>query len=112
MLYVFLVLLGLVAVGVYLVFIMREVPGLAEQRLGRLELPPDVGKWKLDEESAEAERAKSEGLKREVRFFWDAGAGFLGRGRMLRQVRYRDLETNAIQRVEPDETVKLRRVRG
>ena len=107
---VFLVLVAVVGVAVYLVFIMREVPGMAEQRLGRLELPPDLGKWQLDQDSAEAEQAKAEGLKREVRMLWDEHAGFLRRGRLLRQVRYRSLETNAIVRVEPDSVVKPRRV--
>jgi hypothetical protein len=112
MFYVFLILVALAGVTVYLVFILREVPGVAEQRFGRLVMPPDLGKWKPDEQSAEAERAKGEGLRREVRLLWEADAGFLRRGRLVRQVRYRSLETKAIERVEPDEVVKLRRVKG
>ena len=112
MFYFFLILVGVVAVGIYLVFIIREVPGMAEQRIGRLELPPDLGKWKLDEDSPEATRAGAEGLKREVRHIWDPDAGFLGRGKLTRQVRYRSLETNAIERIEPDEPIKPRRVKS
>lgn len=111
-LYVFLFLLALGGVAVYLVFILREVPGMAEQRLGRLELPPDLGKWLADEESPDGERAKSEGMRREVRRLWDENAGFLGRGRLLEQVRYRDRETNEIVRVEPDRVLKPRRVKS
>jgi hypothetical protein len=110
--YVFLILLAVGGVGVYLVFILREVPGAAEERLGRLELPPDVGKWKIDEESPEATAVKAEGLQREVRLLWDPDAGFMHRGKLVRQVRYRRLETRAIERVEPDETLKLRRVKS
>ena len=112
MFYVLLVILGLLGIGIYVIFMMREVPGIAEQRIGRLVLPEDVGKWKTDQSSAEAERATEEGLKREVRFFWDAEHGLLRRGRLLKQVRYRSLETNAIERTEPDEVIKPERVRS
>jgi hypothetical protein len=110
--YVFLVILGLLGIGIYVVFMMREVPGIADQRIGRIVLPDDVGKWKSDEDSPQARDAEREGLKREVRFFWDGEHGLLRRGRLLKQVRYRNRETNAIERTEPDEVVKLKRVRG
>jgi hypothetical protein len=110
--YLFLILLAVVGVGVYLVFILREVPGAAEERLGRLVLPDDVGTWKLDQDSDAAVSAMSEGLEREVRLLWDPDAGFLRRGKLVRQVRYRRQETRAIERVEPDQVVKLRRVRS
>jgi hypothetical protein len=60
--------------------------------------PPDVGKWKVDEESPAAAAVKVEGLQREVRLRWDPDAGFLHRGKLVRQVRYRRLETRAIER--------------
>lgn len=110
--YAFLIVLGLLGIAIYVIFMMREVPGLSEQRLGKLVLPEDVGKWKTDEDSPEARAAESEGLKREVRFFWDAEHGLLRRGRLLKQVRYRNRQSNAIERAEPDEVVRLRRVRG
>jgi hypothetical protein len=109
--YVFLLLLALAGVAVYLLFFMREVPGAAEERFGRLELPPDLGKWRPDEESTEAARAAEDGLKREVRMLFESDAGLFRRGRLTRQVRYRSRETNAIVRVEPDEVVPLRRVK-
>jgi hypothetical protein len=110
--YVFLIVVALVGVGIYLLFILHEVPGAAEERLGRLVLPEDVGKWKLDPDSEQAARAKAEGLEREVRLLWEPNAGFLRRGRLVRQVRYRRQGTRAIERVEPDQVVKLRRVRS
>jgi hypothetical protein len=112
MFYVFLILVAIVGVGVYLVFILSEVPGAADERLGRLVLPEGVGQWKVDEESEDATRAKADGLQREVRLLWDPDAGFLRRGKLVRQVRYRRIETRAIERVEADEVVKLRRVRS
>lgn len=111
MFYVFLLLLAVAGVGVYLVFFMREVPGAAEERFGRVELPPDIGKWKTDADSPEAKRAEQQGLRREERLLWDADAGFLRRGRLLKQVRYRSIETNAIEGVEPDQVIKVERVK-
>jgi hypothetical protein len=108
MFYVFLLVCGAIAIGIYLLFIMNLVPGAKEERIGVLEaLPPDVGKWKTDDESAESKRAASEGLVREVRYFH-----YEANGRLVRQVRYRDARTNDIVRTEPDETVKRRRVRA
>jgi hypothetical protein len=105
--YVFLVVVGVVAAALYVTLFVKEVPGFAEQRLGKLEdLPPDVGKWREDAESPEASAARDEGLVREVRHWWDSE-----RSKLWLQVRYRDAKTREIVRVEPDVPVKRRRVR-
>ena len=112
MFYVFLLIVAAAGIGIYLLFILREVPGAAEERLGTLEaLPPDVGQWKKDDDSPEGKAALERGELREVRFFYDSsGAGFTG-GKLLKQVRYRNAETNEITRAEPDQHVKRKRIR-
>lgn len=107
----FVLFVGLVGLGLYLLMIMREVPGAAEERFGKLEaLPEDIGKWKHDETSPDAVSAAAEGLKREVRYLFDPDASF-GRGKLVRQVRYRDTATNEITRVDPEEVIKRKRIR-
>ena len=106
--YVFLVVIGLIAVALYWVLFTKEVPGFREQRFGKLEdLPSDLGKWHDDEKSEEAERAKGEGLRRQERYLFDAE-----KNRLIYQVRYRDRESNEIVRIEPDVVVKRRRVKA
>ena len=113
MFYFFLLLVGALGVGVYLLFILRLVPGAAEERFGVLEpLPEDVGKWKLDESSAEGKVAASEGQRREERLYFEESTGLLSGGRLVRQVRYRSAETNEIVRVDPDQPVKRKRIRA
>ena len=108
MFYAFLIVVAAAGIGLYLLVILREVPGAAEERLGKLEeLPPDLGKWKSDPDSAEGRAALERGETREVRIWEDST-----RGRLLRQVRYRNNETDEITRAEPDEVVKRRRLRG
>src|SRR3954463_4520473 len=94
------------------VFIFKLVPGAAEERLGVLEpLPDDIGKWQLDEHSALGKAALERNRKREQRLFFEEGKGLLAQGRLVRQVRYRNLSSNAIEEVEPDEPVKRKRIR-
>lgn len=105
--YVFLLLVAALGVGIYLTFIFQNVPGMKEERLGTLEpLPPDVGTWKADTESAAARSASAEGLKREVRLFFDER-----KNRLYEQVRYRSAESAEIVRVEPDRPIKRRRIK-
>jgi hypothetical protein len=106
--YGFLLLLGLVGGAFYLTIFMREVPGFAEQRFGKLEdLPGDLGKWLPDTESERGRAAERAGERREMRHWFDSDAN-----KLLLQVRYRSLETNEIIRSEPDVVVKRRRVRA
>ena len=104
----FLVFTAAIGGLIYVLVIYRAVPGAMEARIGVLEpLPEDVGKWKVDEESAEGKAAMQQGLKREVRLFHDMQAD-----KVLRQVRYRNRATNEIARVDPDDLVKRKRIRS
>jgi hypothetical protein len=108
MFYAFLLFVGVAAVGVYLLFMFNMVPGMTEERIGVLEpLPPDTGTWKPDTDSQEGRSAAAEGLVREVRHYF-----YEDRGRLVRQARYRNRETNEIVRADPDQTVKRRRIRS
>jgi hypothetical protein len=112
MFYLFLVLVGFGAVGVYVTLILHLVPGAAEERLGVLEeLPPDLGVWQTDDSSPEGKAASARGLIRQIRTCHEPAVGWFGSERLLRQTRYRDRATNEIVRVDQDTAVKRRRVR-
>lgn len=105
--YLFLVLLGLLGGAFYLAIFVLHVPGFAEERFGKLEpLPPDLGKWRPDTESNEARTAESDGLRREVRHWFDSD-----KKRLYLQARYRSVETSQVVRSDPDVLVKRKRVR-
>jgi hypothetical protein len=109
----FLIMIAVIGALFYVLVIYREVPGALEQRLGVLEaLPEDVGKWKVDETSDAGKEAISKGLRREVRIWHDPNAGFMGGGKLTRQVRYKNAATQEIVRVEPDEVLERKRVRS
>jgi hypothetical protein len=111
--YVFLVIVAVLGVGVYLLFIFKLVPGAMEERLGVLEpLPDDVGKWKVDEHSAAGKAALERGRRREERLFYEEAHGLLAQGRLVRQVRYRNARSNAIEEVEPDQPLKRKRIKS
>lgn len=112
MFFLFLLIVAALGIGVYLVFIFNLVPGAAEERLGVLEpLPEDIGQWHVDEESALGKAALGRHRKREERLFFEEGKGLFSQGRLVRQVRYRNLSSNAIEEVEPDEPIKRKRIR-
>ncbi len=109
----YLFLLGVAAAGgaVYLLLVVGLVPGLKEERFGVLApLPANLGLWEQDTESDEARAALAQGEKREVRFLFEEG-GLLGAGKLVRQIRFRDAQTNQILRVIPNEIVKRQRLR-
>jgi hypothetical protein len=108
--YVF--LLGVaVAGGIIYLFIAGLFPGLKEERFGVLEpLPPNLGQWRADLESAAGRAAHDDGKKREERFLFEEG-GLFSSGKLLRQARLRDAATNEIVSVLPDEIIKRKRVR-
>lgn len=107
MFYVFLVIVGVIGVGLYVTMFVREVPGFKEQRFGKLEdLPSDLGKWKEDTGSTVGARAKEDGLKREVRHWLDSQTE-----KLYLQVRYRSLENNEIVRTDEDVEVKRKRIK-
>ena len=113
MFYLLILGLGAVGIGIYLLVIFREVPGAVEERLGRYEaLPEDVGQWRADDESSEGKAALEQGLRREVRLWHETGSGLLQRERLVQQVRYRNLWSNSIERVEPDLPLKRKRVKA
>ncbi len=113
MFYLFLLIVAALGIAIYLVFIFKLVPGAAEERLGVLEpLPADIGKWRVDEDSALGRAALERNQKREERLYFEEGKGLFAQGRLVRQVRYRNLSNNAIEHVEPDEPVKRRRIRA
>ncbi|HET7539791.1 MAG TPA: hypothetical protein VFK05_07960 [Polyangiaceae bacterium] len=112
MFYIFLLIVAALGIAVYLVFIFKLVPGAAEERLGVLEpLPDDIGKWRVDEDSALGKAALERNRKREERLYFEEGKGLFAQGRLVRQVRYRNLSNNAIEEIEPDEPVKRKRIR-
>jgi hypothetical protein len=110
MLYIFLILLGLLAVAAYLLVIFREVPGALEERLGTLEALPDhVGRWQSDETSEQGRAALAQGERRETRLWHQPSGGRFGSEKLCEQVRYRNIETGIISRSEPDRPIKRRR---
>ena len=112
MFFLFLLIVAALGIAVYLVFIFKLVPGAAEERLGVLEpLPADIGQWHTDEASELGKAALERNRRREERLFFEEGKGLMAQGRLVRQVRYRNLTTNAIEEVEPDEPVKRKRIR-
>lgn len=112
MFFLFLMIVAALGIAVYLVFIFKLVPGAAEERLGVLEpLPQDIGQWRVDEESALGKAALERNRKREERLYFEEGKGLMAQGRLVRQVRYRNLSNNSIEEIEPDQPVKRRRIR-
>ncbi|MEY2937376.1 MAG: hypothetical protein RL033_8125 [Pseudomonadota bacterium] len=110
--YVLLACIALASLAVYLLVIFREVPGAVAERLGELEgLPQNLGEWTLDDASGEAQAARGRGLQREQRTWREPGGDWLGRDRLLLQVRYRDLQSGAIHSAEPDRVLRRRRIR-
>ena len=112
MFYVFLGIVAVLGVAIYLVFIFKLVPGAAEERLGVLEpLPDDINQWHTDDQSELGKAALTRQRKREERLYFEEGKGLMAQGRLVRQVRYRNLTSNAIEEVEPDQPVKRKRIK-
>lgn len=107
--YWFFLLVGLLFAVVYLFFFMREVPGAAKERFGELEpLPENVGTWVVEQNTEAARLAQSLGQVRETRL-WQYDEQNSRSNRLVRQIRYRGLESGVVERVEPDEPVKRQR---
>lgn len=112
MFYVLLAVIGIAAVAVYLLVIFREVPGAITERWGELEgFPQNLGEWVVDERSEAGRAAMARGQRREERTWRDPGSGWFGRDRLVLQVRYRDVQTGQIDRVEPDVQLSRRRIK-
>ena len=112
MFYILLTIVAIASIGIYLLFILETVPGAMEERLGLPEpLPEDVGKWRVDSTSTEAKAAIERGLQREERLFVEEGQGLFARDRVIHQVRYRNALSAQIEAVEPERTVRRKRIR-
>lgn len=102
--------LALILCVIYAVITLLEIPGLAEERLGRLEPLPPLDEWFAQEDDANNRDAPVDAhLVREVRIFHDP-ASIFGR-RLIKQVRYRDRNTDEVVRTEPDRPYRRRRVK-
>lgn len=111
----FYVVLAIALVGgiIYGVIVLLEVPGLADERLGRLEpLPSKLNAWVVDRESAAGKAALERGELRETRIWKDPQGGFLGRERLWLQARCRNPGNNEIVGVEPDVRYRRHRIRS
>jgi hypothetical protein len=111
---IFFFIVGATGVGtvLYLVLVHGSVQSSVDQRLGQLEpLPPDLGKWVEDSESEEAKAAAERGLRREVRHL-EGPSGFLTKPHLIKQVRYKNLQSGEVETVEPDQRVSRRRVKA
>lgn len=97
---VFMFVIAGLGAAVYLALFMSHVPGAKEERFGELEpLPARLGEWIPDEARA------SDGTLREQRHLFDES-----RRTLTLQVRYRG-PSGDIVRVEPEQTVKRKRIR-
>lgn len=113
MIYLVLLLISIVGGIVYVVIVMMEVPGMAEERLGVWEpLPDNLNQWTIDRESDAGKSALARGLQRETRLFLDPAGGLLGRERLLRQARYRSMTTGEVESVERDQRYRRRRIKA
>jgi hypothetical protein len=89
--------------AVFMIFFTSQGTSPIEFFFGRYEpVPRDVGTWR---ETGTDERT---GLLREERLLLPNGNP--SASRLLRQVRYRDPATREIARVEPEQSVRRRRV--
>ncbi|SRR5690606_7113881 len=104
--------IAIIPIIVYGIIVLLEIPGLAQERLGELEpLPEDLNQWKPDHETEAGKAALARGAVREVRIWLDPAGGWLGRERLMQQVRYRNLKTDEIEAVEPDKRIRRKRRR-
>ncbi|HEY5959540.1 MAG TPA: hypothetical protein VIV60_23450 [Polyangiaceae bacterium] len=107
--YWFFLLVALLFAVVYLFFFLREVPGAAKERLGELEpLPESLGQWQVETDTEAARDAAAVGQVRETRL-WQYDEQSARSSKLVRQIRYRNITSGVIERVEPDQAVKRRR---
>jgi len=107
------IITGFFLIGIlYVIFTLLLVPGLAEERLGTLEeLSPDAAEWRDEIDTPAAKAAAARGLRRQTRVWRDPMGDWLGRERLLRQVRLLDADGEVVE-IEPERRVRRRRVRG
>lgn len=113
MIYVFILAVAGVGFAVYLLVMYGSIPGAIEERLGTLEaLPEDLNRWAQDLSSSEGRQALDVGQIREVRHRLESARGLFSRGKLIRQVRYRDGLTREIVRVEPEQRFCRKRTKS
>lgn len=101
--YVFLLIVGAVGAGAYLLLFFSHVPGAADERFGALEaLPGVIGEW------VAAEERSHDGLIVERRYL-SADSSGEDTTKLIIQMRYRHPETKEIVRIDPEETYRRRR---
>lgn len=107
----YVILIGIAAVAslVYVTLLYGSVPGIVEERFGEYQLP-ELNRWVRDEDSEEARNAAKENLYREIRFL-PKEAGLFGGQQVIKQSRYRSVETDKIERVDKDEVIRLKRTK-
>lgn len=112
MIYFFVVLIGGLGTLAYLAIMFNAVPGAIDERLGKLEeLPENLGVWQHDETSPEGASLASLGKRLEVRYLLEAG-GLFRRQTLVKQTRVRELTSNEIVEVRPEERSRRRRRQG
>lgn len=96
-------LLWVVLAAVYVVIVLSSVPGLREERFGRMghRQVRGLGEWLSDSESPDGIEARKRGLIREERIWPVPGPLGIGR-RYLKQVRYRSEQTGEVEIVDPE----------
>ncbi len=113
MIYIFVLTIAAIGTAFYLLVMYSSIPGAVEERFGELEaLPDNLDKWLQEEGTEAADAAASEGLTREVRVLFVPKKGLFGQDKFVRQARYRDIKTNKILRVDPEEVVPRKRRRA
>jgi hypothetical protein len=109
MIYLFVIIIGGLGTLAYLAIMFNAVPGAIDERLGHYEaLPEDLGEWRYDVSSPEGVSLASDGKRLERRYLLETG-GFLKGQTLVKQCRVRDLATNEIIEVRPEERSKRRR---
>ncbi len=110
MIYLFIVLIGALGFLAYLGIMFNAVPGTLDERFGTLEkLPDNLGTWTYDTESEEGAALAAAGKRLEIRHLLES-SGLLARKQyLIKQVRVRDLATNEIIEVRPEQRMVRRR---
>jgi hypothetical protein len=112
MIYLFVVLIGGLGTLAYLAIMLNAVPGAIDERLGKLEeLPENLGVWRQDESSTEGAALAAQGKRLEERYLLEAG-GLFRRQTLVKQTRVRELASNDIVEVRPEERSPRRRRQG
>lgn len=110
MIYFFVVLIGALGFLAYLGIMFNAVPGALDERLGTLEeLPENLGEWTYDTESDEGKSLAAEDKRLEMRYLLESSGALFKRQYLVRQVRVRDLASNEIVQIRPEQRIVRKR---